>query len=60
VSKLPACEPSRSQKTSSKILTIERLLSGRERAKFPDMSMGGQTFTQATAKAKTGKQKALF
>jgi site-specific DNA-methyltransferase (adenine-specific) len=44
------------------ILTIEGLLSGSERADFPDLSMGGQTFKAAkteTAKKKTD-QKPLF
>jgi DNA modification methylase len=44
------------------ILTIEGLLSGSERADFPDLSMGGQTFKAAkteTVKKKTD-QKPLF
>ncbi len=42
------------------ILTIEGLLSGKERAQYPDMAYGAQTFTHAKAEARTGKQKDLF
>ena len=38
------------------ILTIEGLLSGTERALYPDMSMGGQTFAK-TKKEKKGDEK---
>jgi hypothetical protein len=44
------------------ILTIEGLLSGTERAKFPDMSFGDQTFKAAKAEKKSKKsdQTGLF
>ena len=42
------------------ILTIEGLLDGSERAEFPDMAMGGQTFKKAKAQAKSGNQSKLF
>lgn len=42
------------------ILTIEGLLSGKERAQYPDMAYGAQTFKHATPEAKTGKQTNLF
>ena len=42
------------------ILTIEGLLDGSERAKFPDMAMGGQTFKKAKAEGKKSEQKGLF
>jgi site-specific DNA-methyltransferase (adenine-specific) len=42
------------------ILTIEGLLDGSERAKFPDMAMGGQTFKKAKAESKKSEQKGLF
>ncbi len=43
-----------------KILTIEELLDGSERAKFPDMAMGGQTFKKAKAESKKSERKGLF
>ena len=42
------------------ILTIEGLLSGKERAQYPDMAYGAQTFKHAKAEAKTEKQENLF
>jgi site-specific DNA-methyltransferase (adenine-specific) len=42
------------------ILTIEGLLNGTERAKWPDLSGGAQNFKKAKAAGKTGKQKDLF
>ncbi len=42
------------------ILTIEGLLDGSERAKFPDMAMGGQTFKKAKVESKKSEQKGLF
>lgn len=44
------------------LLTIEGLLSGKERARFPDMAYGAQTFKHAKAESKTKKtdQKQLF
>ena len=42
------------------ILTIEGLLSGTERPRWPDMSQGGQTFKAAKAEGKKGKQTGLF
>ncbi len=42
------------------ILTIEGLLNGTERARWPDLSQGGQTFKVAKAEGKKGKQTGLF
>jgi DNA modification methylase len=44
------------------ILTIEGLINGTERADYPDLSMGGQTFKAAKAETskKKADQKALF
>ena len=42
------------------ILTIEGLLSGAERARWPDLSQGGQTFKAAKAEGRKGKQTGLF
>jgi site-specific DNA-methyltransferase (adenine-specific) len=42
------------------ILTIEGLLNGTERAKWPDLSGGAQNFKKAKAAVKKGKQKDLF
>lgn len=42
------------------ILTIEGLLSGRERAQFPDMAYGAQTFKHAKTEDKKTDQKELF
>ena len=40
------------------ILTIEGLLSGKERAQYPDMAYGAQTFKHAkTENQKTDQQK---
>ena len=42
------------------ILSIEGLLNGTERARWPDLSAGGQTFKTEKAEAKNGKQTGLF
>ena len=42
------------------ILTIEGLMEGKERAKFPDLSGGGVTFKKAKVEEKTSEQKGLF
>ena len=42
------------------ILTVEGLLSGAERARWPDLSQGGQTFKAAKTEGKKGKQTGLF
>ena len=42
------------------ILTIEGLLDGTERAKFPDMSYGAQTFKKAKTEARTEVQPPLL
>ncbi len=42
------------------ILSIEGLLNGTERARWPDLSAGGQTFKTAKAEGKKGKQTGLF
>lgn len=42
------------------ILTIEGLLNGTERPKYPDMSLGQQTFKATKKVSKTVKQDALF
>ena len=41
------------------ILTIEGLLSGTERALYPDLSMGGQTFAVAKKEKKGDEKKQL-
>ena len=41
------------------ILTIEGLLSGNERALYPDLSMGGQTFATAKKEKKGDEKKQL-
>ena len=38
------------------VLTIEGLLSGRERARYPDLSQGGHTFKRAQAESGAGEQ----
>ena len=42
------------------ILTIEGLLSGKERAQYPDMAMGAQTFKHAKKEQGSQQQKGLF
>ena len=42
------------------ILTIEGLLSGKERAQFPDMAYGAQTFKHAKKEEGVEQQKGLF
>ena len=42
------------------ILTIEGLLSGKQRAQFPDMAMGAQTFKHAKKEHGVEQQKGLF
>ncbi len=42
------------------ILTIEGLLSGKERAQYPDMAYGAQTFKHAKTEDKKTDQKELF
>lgn len=39
------------------ILTIEGLLSGQERPRYPDMAMGGHTFKKATKEKAKGEEK---
>ena len=41
------------------ILTIEGLLSGTERARYPDLSRGGHTFKRARAEMEVVEQKPL-
>ncbi len=42
------------------LLTIEGLLSGKERSQYPDMAYGAQTFRHAKAEGKKTEQKQLF
>jgi hypothetical protein len=42
------------------ILTIEGLLSGKERAQYPDMAYGAQTFKHAKTENKKTDQQKLF
>lgn len=42
------------------ILTIEGLLSGKERAHYPDMAYGAQTFRHAKKENQIQEQKGLF
>ena len=42
------------------IVSIEGLLNGTERARWPDLSAGGQTFKVAKAEGQKGKKTGLF
>jgi site-specific DNA-methyltransferase (adenine-specific) len=42
------------------ILIVENLLSGTQRAEYPDLAMGAQTFKKAKIESGSGEQKGLF